>query len=429
MRRLRFLHLSTFYPPYSFGGDATFLYRLCHLLGDEGHQVDVVHCVDSYHLAHPGEPKLAYDEHPNVTRYELRSGYGRLSPLLTQQTGRPYLKRRQIRELLGRRSYDVVHFHNISLLGPKILTMPTASERTVTIYTAHEHWLVCPMHVLWKYNCRPCERPACLSCQVQGRRPPQLWRYTRLMERCSRSVDRFLAPSEFTADMHRQRGFPQPFECLPHFASAADKDWQRPGPRPQQRPYFLFVGRLVAIKGVQTLISLWPRVPDADLLVAGTGTYETELRKLAADNPSIKFLGALPQDKLGNLYVHALACLVPSLTFETFGLTSIESFARKTPVLARDIGALGEVIDQSGGGFVYRTDDELRQLLPRIAGSPELRAELGERGYQAFRQRWSPEAHLRRYLEILEETARRKFGHVPWQGDMKPECAGQATIV
>ena len=43
MRSLKFLHLTTFYPPYSFGGDAMYIYRLCHALADEGHAVDVVH--------------------------------------------------------------------------------------------------------------------------------------------------------------------------------------------------------------------------------------------------------------------------------------------------------------------------------------------------------------------------------------------------
>jgi hypothetical protein len=47
-RPLNFLHLTTFYPPYSFGGDAVQLYRLAHALAEEGHHVDVVHCVDSY---------------------------------------------------------------------------------------------------------------------------------------------------------------------------------------------------------------------------------------------------------------------------------------------------------------------------------------------------------------------------------------------
>jgi hypothetical protein len=74
-RPLNFLHLTTFYPPYSFGGDAMYLYRLSHALGDAGHQVDIIHCIDSYHLLHPAEPGIAFVGHPNVTTHGLRSGY------------------------------------------------------------------------------------------------------------------------------------------------------------------------------------------------------------------------------------------------------------------------------------------------------------------------------------------------------------------
>ncbi len=419
-RPLNFLHLTTFYPPYSFGGDAIQLYRLAHALADSGHHVDVVHCVDSYHLLHPGEPPVAYAEHPNVVRHELRSGYGWLSPFLTQQTGRPWFKRSKIDKLLASRRYDVIHFHNISLLGPEILSIVPESGQAVKVYTTHEHWLICPTHVLWKFNRRPCESPQCLPCTLAAKRPPQVWRYTGLLKRMAHQVDQFVAPSRFTARMHAERGFPIPVAYLPNFIDRVDEDWRNPVPRPQEAPYFLFVGRLELIKGLQTLIALWDRVPNYDLLVAGTGTYEPQLRAMAAGNPRIKFFGALPQRELGGLYYHALACIVPSVTYETFGMTNVEAFARKTPVVARDLGALPEVIQDSGGGFVYRNDEELLDALQRIAASPQLRAELGERGYDGFLRWWCREAHLRLYFEYLNSNARKKFGIVPWLSNGKP---------
>ncbi|HWP48990.1 MAG TPA: glycosyltransferase family 4 protein [Candidatus Limnocylindrales bacterium] len=416
-RPLNFLHLTTFYPPYSFGGDAMYIYRLAHALGEEGHQVDVIHCIDSYHLLHPGEPKIKFADHPNVTIHGLRSGYRWLSPLLTQQTGRPFLKQKRIRQILHSKPYDVLHFHNISLLGPKILTLEPPHHRSVKIYTTHEHWLICPTHVLWKFNDRPCEKPECLRCILKAGRPPQLWRYTDLLAKSSQHVDQFVSPSRFTARMHAERGFPKPVAHLPYFIDRVDQDWKNPGPRPQEKPYFLFVGRLEIIKGLQTLIELWKKVEDFDLLIAGTGSYETPLRAQAASNPRIKFLGALPQRKLGELYVHALACIVPSITYETFGIIIIEAFARKTPVIVRDLGALPEVVHDSGGGFVYRTDEELLTVLYRIASSPALRCELGEKGYQAFIRWWSKEAHLELYFDFLQKAALKKFGYIPWESN------------
>ena len=405
-RPLNFLHLTTFYPPYSFGGDAMYIYRLAHALGDAGHRVDVVHCIDAYHLQHPAEPEIGFAEHPNVTRHGLRSRYGWLSPLLTQQTGRPYLKRRQLRAIMDSKPYDVIHYHNISLLGPDILRWQPARGKPIKLYMTHEHWLVCPMHVLWKFNRRPCEKPDCLRCTLLGKRPPQLWRYTSFLARASQHVDRFVSPSRFTARMHAERGFPRPVGVLPYFIDRADRDWQYPGPRPQERPYFLFVGRLEVIKGLQTLIELWEQVPEYDLLVAGTGNYAAELQQQAAANPRIKFLGAKPQRELGALYYHALACLVPSLTFETFGIVIVEAFARKAPAIVRDLGALPEVIEDSGGGFIYRRDDELLDYIRRIGAAPELRNDLGERGYGAYVRLWSREAHMQLYGELVGKFLR-----------------------
>jgi glycosyltransferase involved in cell wall biosynthesis len=422
-RPLNFLHLTTFYPPYSFGGDAMYIYRLSHALGDEGHNVDVVHCVDSYHLLHPTEPEIQFAEHPNVRRHALRSNYKWLSPLLTQQTGRAFLKQKQIRKLLNSKPYDVIHYHNISLLGPQVLTLEPRLGAAVKMYMTHEHWLVCPTHVLWKFGNRPCEKPDCLRCVIKAKRPPQVWRYTGYLAEASRHVDQFVSPSRFTAQMHAERGFPKPVAHLPYFIDRVDDDWRNPGPRPHGKPYFLFVGRLEKIKGLHTLIQLWSRVTDYDLLVAGTGVEADVLRAQAAANLRIKFLGPMSQNQLGALYSHALGCIVPSLTYETFGMIIIEAFARKTPVIVRDLGALPEVVNDSGGGFVYRDDDELLIAIENIGRSPGLRYQLGTKGYDAFVANWSREAHLKLYFDFLKRTAIQKFGIAPWEtaGEKLPD--------
>jgi glycosyltransferase involved in cell wall biosynthesis len=175
------------------------------------------------------------------------------------------------------------------------------------------------------------------------------------------------------------------------------------------------VGRLEPIKGLPTLIDVWQAMPDYDLLIVGTGTQEGELRALAADNLNVKFLGSRPQRELGNLYYHALATLVPSITYETFGIIIVESFARKTPVIVRDLGALPEVVQDSNGGLIFRTKDKLVAAIHRLARSPELRAEFGENGYRAFIQNWSKEAHLKLYFDYLRQIAARKYNGSPWE--------------
>jgi len=271
------------------------------------------------------------------------------------------------------------------------------------------------MHVLWKFNSRACEKPECLACVLRSHRPPALWRYTGMLEREARHVDQFVSPSRFTARMHAERGFPIPVAHLPYFIDPSDDDWRDPAPRPHAKPYILFVGRLELIKGLQTVIPLWEKTRDVDLLIVGGGTYGEELKTLAAGNPRIHFLGPMSQKQLGALYHHANAVLVPSITYETFGIIIIEAFARKTPVIVRDLGALPEVVQDSGGGFIYQTDDELLKAIATVSASAEKRRDMGENGYAAFRRMWDRPAHMRLYFDFIRNAALKKLGRVPWE--------------
>jgi glycosyltransferase involved in cell wall biosynthesis len=266
----------------------------------------------------------------------------------------------------------VIHYHNVSLLGPEIFRLGDGTA-ALKLYTAHEHWLVCPTHALWKFNRRVCEKPDCVRCSIISRRPPQLWRFTGMMEQCSKEVDAFLAPTRFTAEIHQRRGFAAPMLQFPIFAPRADSDWQEPAPRRHERAYFLFVGRMETIKGVDGLIQAWSRVKQADLLLAGSGSREQELRKLASSNPRIKFLGETPSTALGALYAHCLACIIPSLVYETFSTVILEAFARKAPVIARNLGSLAEIVAESEGGLLFSNESELLEAVARI-GSPDVRA-------------------------------------------------------
>src|SRR6266545_4423086 len=164
--------VTTFYPPYHFGGDAVLVYRLSEALAERGHSVDVIHSVDAYRLQHHKEPEKTFSHHPNVSRHELKTAAPELSALAAHQLGSPAVYARKLRRLLAR-DYDVIHFHNISLMGgPGVLRF----GRAVKLYTAHEYWLVCPTHVLFRFKKEACVKKKCLRCQLIYRRPPQLWR-------------------------------------------------------------------------------------------------------------------------------------------------------------------------------------------------------------------------------------------------------------
>ena len=390
--------VTTFYPPQNFGGDGMYVYRLSNELARRGHQVTVVHCADAFD-AMRGQPAGEFTNHPNVTVHTLASRFGRVSPLVTYLSGRPGLKAKDLARILGQ-PFDVVHFHNVSLVGgPGVLELGGG----VKLYTTHEHWLVCPMHVLWKNNREPCEQPQCLRCTLAFRRPPQLWRYGGALDRSTREIDLFLSPSRFTVRAHRERGFQRPMRHLPLFLPLAEAAPAAPEPG-AARPYFLFVGRLERIKGLATLIEGFRSYDAADLVVAGDGTQAAELRGLAADLPHVRFLGRVEPDRLRSLYAGATGLVVPTAGYETFGMVTLEAFAQRTPVVVRDLGGLPETVEDSGGGFTYRTDEELLAALEALRTDPVLRSRLGARGHAAFEERWSEEPHLAAYLSAIADV-------------------------
>jgi len=415
-RPLRFCMITTFYPPYSFGGDGTFVHQLSNELAQRGHQVDVIHCIDSYILLTGREPSRTCTHHPNVKVHGLRSRFGPLSPLVTQQTGYPLLQSRRIREILDR-GFDVIHYHNVSLVGgPRVLEYGEG----IKLYTMHECWLVCPTHVLFRCRKAPCVQRRCLVCQLAYGRPPQWWRYTGLLERALEHVDAFIAPSRFSQSAHEQRGLRIPIVHLPNFVARIEVATPPPGERVDSReddePYFLFVGRLEKLKGLQTLIPVFRRHTRARLLVAGAGSYGAHLRRLAEGDDRIRFLGRLTQEELQAVYRKAVALIVPSIGFEMFPLVIVEAFRQRTPVIVRNLGGMPEIVEESGGGLVYDTDEQLVAAMGRLLMEPALRDELGQRGYQTYVQKWTAEAHLERYLRLICGIAESKTRELPTQG-------------
>ena len=206
MSGLRFCMITTFYPPYNFGGDGIGIQRFSRGLVRRGHQVTVLQDIDAFNLLNKHARPAEVDASDGVEVVHFRSRLGKLSVLLTHQTGRPVMNGRAIRRFLSTRKFDVINYHNISLAGgPGILKYGDALK----LYMAHEHWLVCPMHVLWRHNRERCDGRQCLTCSLHYHRPPQPWRYMGFLERQLHHVDGFIAMS----DVMRQR-----FPAIP-------KDW------------------------------------------------------------------------------------------------------------------------------------------------------------------------------------------------------------
>jgi glycosyltransferase involved in cell wall biosynthesis len=194
---------------------------------------------------------------------------------------------------------------------------------------------------------------------------------------------------------------------LPYFLADPEPRVPTPVGSPHPRPYFLFVGRLEKIKGLDDVIPLFKRGSGADLLVAGEGTHEAELRRLAQGTDRIRFVGGMSSAALRAYYQHALAVIVPSVCFETFGIVLIEAFQNHAPVIARRLGPFPEIIETSNGGELFENPEELAAAIHRIQSDPAYRTRLAEAGHRAYVERYCESAVLPRFLDIVRSVALR----------------------
>lgn len=143
-------------------------------------------------------------------------------------------------------------------------------------------------------------------------------------------------------------------------------------------PTLLFIGSLSKHKNIEQLISvhqlLLKKYPKLKLIIAGQKTlYYPKLKNLLKQK-NIKSIFSFKSGALANLIDQSTILISPS-TQESFGLTLIEAWARKTPVISQNIPSSVELITKSNGGLISL--DNIEKLLRDVS----LCQKLGQNGY------------------------------------------------
>jgi phosphatidylinositol alpha-1,6-mannosyltransferase len=181
-------------------------------------------------------------------------------------------------------------------------------------------------------------------------------------------------------------------------------------------PTVISVARLVRRKGHDMVIRAWPRVleavPEAQLVIPGTGVYRSELEQLAEQagvRDRVHFTGYLPIDDLAAALdlsdAFVLACRDDrrGLQTEGLGLSTLEASATGLPVVVGQSGGSGDSLIDGVTGFLVDSSgpDEIATALITLLTDPPRAREMGARGAQWVQRTWTWPAAVDRLTRLL----------------------------
>ena len=177
-------------------------------------------------------------------------------------------------------------------------------------------------------------------------------------------------------------------------------------PNERRGDYFLFYGRLVAEKGVTTLLDTWKRLPaDFKLKIIGGGIMSDQIVEEIKGNHlnNIEYLGFKKGDELVSYIRNASFVLVPSEWYENNPLTIVEAYSAGKPVIGSDIGGIPELISEEETGYLFKMGDkeDFESKIRLAAGmNDEQYRKMSKAAYNFATEIFSEKKHLVDLLKI-----------------------------
>jgi glycosyltransferase involved in cell wall biosynthesis len=277
----------------------------------------------------------------------------------------------------------LLHVHS-PMLGPEAIAAAAKRAGARVVVTLHDHALVCENHELLEQGVRYCgipEAPArCDAClrKTRPRSPRTVRDWRARMQSLVQVTDTFVAPSASVLE-HVARVHPDVR------ARARRIDWGVPEPRVRVRHSARAPGPLsIAVVCAWATVKGKERLPELLAACSGTdvvwhffgATQGASLRHVERSAPRVVLHGAYHREALAERLDRA-GChlaLLPSVGSETFSLTLSEIAAAGLPVIASDLGALGERVRRERLGFTFDpwNATELAGLVNRLTWERDL---------------------------------------------------------
>ncbi|HZG84930.1 glycosyltransferase [Paenibacillus sp.] len=311
---------------------------------------------------------------------------------------------------------DVVHVHNFfPLISPSIYYLCKQMGIPV-VQTLHNYRLLCPGATFLREGkvCEECLQGSVFNsikygCYRKSRTQTisvaSMIQFNKMLGTWSQKVNKYIALTEFAKNKFVEGGLPgHLISVKPNFIKPVNSDLLNPYPG---TTYLLYVGRISAEKGVENLLKAWKLFDlrgSLQLVIVGEGPDKEYLeKKYASDN--VIFAGSQGRDSVLQHMAHAKYLIVPSVWYEGFPMTIVESYSVGTPVICSKIGSLAEIVKEEKTGFQFIHDD-LQSLIGTLkkALSYEKYEELRVNVSKVFNTRYTEKVNFEAIMNIYHEA-------------------------
>lgn len=402
MVSLKFLFTSSFYPPYHVGGDANHVRYLAEELARLGNEVHVFYNLDAYRVKRKEIPKRS--ESRGVVLHTVETRFSR-SAYEAYVFGASHRITSNFRAVVREVKPDIVHHHNISLLGYEVLEKYGVY---LNLFTAHDYWLICPRSNLLRNGRQICEKASCTFCGLYYKRPPQLWRYGPRFKRAISQIDMLIAPSNYVRDKITRKVRVKAV-TIPNFV---------PKPLPQMPSssgfgrFLIYAGMLEEHKGVLQLLKAYKELiknTPIKLVIAGDGSLRHRVREEVVQNgltDMVRLIGWVEHDSLYPLLMESAVVVIPSIAPENAPLTALDALSVGTPIVASNVGGLPEIVSHLDTQLVFSWEHE-GDFARAINYCLSNNTSLGQKARQVYLEHYTPKSYLSSYLTLLTRMTER----------------------
>lgn len=396
---------------YVRGGADKVFFEEAALLASKGHKLGF------FSMDHPRNAPSPYAGYfVSGVDYEERLGLWRA----VREAGRilySWEAKQNLRRLLERERFDLVHMHNIyHQISPSILDA-IAEAGLPAVMTLHDYKMVCPTYNLLSKGriCERCSRGRYFhgflrrcakdSYSRSFVNMAEMYLHHRILGLYGK-VALFIAPSRFLKDKVLAMGFPGEVRYVPNFINAAA---YRPQFGGRERS-LVFFGRLSKEKGLETLIQAMAGIPGT-LKLIGEGPERPRLEALVHQErlDNVQFWGYCQADALFAEVKKSWFAVIPSEWYENNPLSVLEAFALGKPVVAARSGGIPELVRDFDTGLTFEPGNvgDLREKIRYLLQDSELIVQMGQNARRYVEKELNPERHYAELLKIYEDLTGR----------------------